>query len=434
MLRSSWKSVAFGVGLASIAAASCASGEGQCRYNSDCLGAYCHEGACKKDCVDSTLDCPRGYTCSLTAQCVPADRDGTPGEKPQADAGPEGPDGNAPDGGPGPGPDSGTTTVNRALLDACTNDSQCSSGLCKPYYTGGPSRCTKSCSSNADCMQNARCIVLGGQSVCVGNDVGRDCNLATDCSFACLTAQRYCTASCTTASDCPNGYGCMPVGTPAQRVCVKAAAPCGPGDTGACIASSACDQTGLVSSCTLACSSAADCPQRAQGLAPWYCDGVCRRPADVYGPLGNGEPAEYACNASSTVISICNDAQHMNFGAFTVPNPPAVSCAAATTTPGAAGDVCVDSCRYSGGCTFGHACTALGGVGGQRIGLCLPSLGNGEVGTSCTTDGDCFFGYCNRNTSKCSRDCTVDGLCPTGSTCVAGTAPNVEGRVFKRCE
>jgi hypothetical protein len=103
------------------------------------------------------------------------------------------------------------------------------------------------------------------------------------------------------------------------------------------------------------------------------------------------------------------------------------------TTPGIPTDSCVDSCRYQGGCPFGFACTAVGNLAGARIGLCLPT-GPGEVGAPCAHDGDCVFGYCPSALLKCSRDCTADGVCPTGSTCTPAGGPAVEGQPFRRCE
>ena len=68
----------------------------------------------------------------------------------------------------------------------------------------------------------------------------------------------------------------------------------------------------IVAGCTLACSSPADCPQRAQGMAPWSCDGLCRRPSSgataIYGPLEGGwSPAQYACNIALQVVNVCGD-------------------------------------------------------------------------------------------------------------------------------
>lgn len=226
----------------------------------------------------------------------------------------------------------------------------------------------------------------------------------------------------------------MEIGSPPQRVCVRAEAYCSAQDPSACIVPAACDEspTLIVGGCTLACASASDCPRRAAGLPGWTCDGLCRRPVDVYGPLEGGyTPAQYHCDANGNPVNLCNDAQHIDFDAFTIPPPPPVNCASQQTFDGAPGDACVDSCRYQGGCPHGFACSAVGQVAGQRIGLCLPT-GPGEVGAACQTDDQCVFGYCSGG--KCSRDCTADGVCPTGSTCVAPGGPTVEGAAFRRCE
>ena len=273
---------------------------------------------------------------------------------------------------------------------------------------------------------------------CAVIDVGRPCADCSSRNFAC-TGPHYCTMQCASGADCPNGYGCMPIGSPAQRVCVKAEAPCSAQDPSACIVSAACDVQSsslIVSGCTLSCASASDCPRRANGLPSWACQGgLCRRPSDVVGPLEGGAPAEYACNGLGQPINICNDNQHLNFTTFSFPSPPNVNCASPTTTDGLPGDSCVDSCRYQGGCRAGYACSAVGGLDNERIGLCLPT-GNGEVGAACTIDAQCVFGYCSGapNAKKCSRDCTYDGICPTGSTCLTAGGPTVEGSAFKRCQ
>jgi hypothetical protein len=288
-------------------------------------------------------------------------------------------------------------------------------------------------------MTGTVCELIGGTEYCAADDTGRQCGAASDCNFGCLTSQQYCTVACATGADCPNGYGCAGVGTPAVRVCVKAEAPCDASDTSACIAAAACDASPqmVVSGCTLACSSLSDCPVRAAGFASWSCDagGICRRPPDVFGPLPTGAtPAQYACNDLGDEVNVCNDAQHIDYMAFDVPAEPAVSCGASMTTPGIPTDSCVDSCRYQGGCPFGFACVALGSVdsGQSRVGLCLPT-GGGDVGAACSYAGDCAYGYC-LSTGTCSRDCTADGVCPTGSSCVAGGGPEVEGQPFRRCQ
>ena len=144
-----------------------------------------------------------------------------------------------------------------------------------------------------------------------------------------------------------------------------------------------------------------------------------------------GDPAEYACNENGLPTTLCNDAQHIDFNAFNIPAAPFVDCNSPMATAGAPGDSCVDSCRYQGGCRFGFACVAVGGVGQSRIGLCLPS-GAGEIGSFCSIDAQCSFGYCVNG--KCSRDCTSDGICPGAGSCVATGGPPVEGAPFRRCQ
>ncbi len=324
------------------------------------------------------------------------------------------------------------------ILELCAADGDCDMGLfCREVTQGGTQRCVPDCTATSQCPSGMRCLDDGsGSTYCLSSDIGKACTQASQCHFACLLANSYCTLPCTDGHDCPNGYGCMPVGTPAQNVCVRAEAYCESGNTGNCIAAAACDlgTNMILGGCTTVCTTAADCPQRALPQTPWTCDtgGICRRPADVYGSLPGGyTPTEYHCDASLNPVNLCNDAQHMNFTQFTVPTPPTVDCYSQYTTVGVTGDACVNSCRNQGGCVDGYACVAVGGVNGQRIGLCLPT-GTLEVGASCTSGPQCASGYCYNNV--CSRDCTFDGVCPYGLSCVAGGTPTVEGQTFMRCQ
>jgi hypothetical protein len=268
-------------------------------------------------------------------------------------------------------------------------------------------------------------------------DVGRPCSLADTCNFACLLGQKYCTSTCTTGADCPNGFACQEgVGSGGTSVCAKLEVPCTDQDASACIAPTLCDSKNqVISGCTATCNTAADCPQRAAGFPPWTCDGtVCRRPSDVFGSFGgNVTPAQYACNASNQPVSLCNDAQHINYDTFTIPNPPPVDCQDQFTTSGVEGDSCIDSCRYQGGCEWNFTCTAVGSVGPNRVGLCLLN-GIKPVGSPCTSNTECDYAFCPSTTGTCSRDCTADGFCPTGSTCTVVPGPTAEGKPFRRCQ
>lgn len=128
---------------------------------------------------------------------------------------------------------------------------------------------------------------------------------------------------------------------------------------------------------------------------------------------------------------MCNDGQHIDFQTFTIPSPPPVNCSSPVTTDGLGGDACVNSCRYAAGCSDGFACVGVGGIAGNRIGLCLPAGGN-LTGTACNSDPECEFGYCVNG--LCSRDCTADGICTNNTSCVNGPAPTIGGQTFRRCE
>jgi hypothetical protein len=322
------------------------------------------------------------------------------------------------------------------VLERCDASSECLDTLAcvQMDKSSSLSRCVPTCISNPQCPTGTRCIDVGGEKRCRGNDIGKSCSDANACNFACLTTPGYCTDSCSTGADCPNGYGCMGVGSPSTDVCVKVEAMCTDTDASECVVSSACDTSPslILGGCTQACDTAADCPQRAAGLAAWTCDGLCRRPADVYGSLPGGwTPVEYHCDAGLNTVNLCNDAQHIDFDGFTIPAPPNADCFSSLTTTGSANDSCVNSCKFQGACPDNYACVGVGSVGGQRIGLCLPA-GTTETGQNCTTHTQCEFGYCVNG--SCSRDCSSDGICTAGTSCVAGGSPAVEGLTFMRCE
>lgn len=457
-----------------------------CQRNSDCDNAYCFEGECKRDCIDETRDCPANHACNVNAQCVPIYEGGGPGidagsggtagmdagadvsvdaepdviedagdiEDANDDAsiddggnggfggsGGRGGSGGVDDGGAAGAAGGGIEPGSLGLLDLCSDDKECQSSLlCRPMYVGGPHRCTKACTASAQCMMGTRCEPIDGERYCAQSDIGRWCANDNDCNSRCMTLRQYCTSECSSGADCPNGFGCTGVGDPAVRMCVKLAVYCGDSPSVCAGGAGACDKGMLVSGCSIRCNNDSDCPQRASGMPPWRCstyDGFCDRPGDVAGPLAGGEHAEYLCanvGGSLRVVNACSDGLNIDFDKWVVPNPPAVNCQSGRTKPGVAGDSCVDSCRYQGACPFGFGCAATTKLNSSasRSGLCIPS-GFGEVGDFCTKHTDCAFSLCDSSANKCSRDCSADGVCPSGSSCVA-TGDFVEGIPFKRCE
>ncbi len=440
-----WAFVALSLSTSTGLFGACATSGETCSFNSDCLRGYCSDGTCKQDCVDSAKDCPKGYVCNAIGQCEFGSGGGAPsGGSGEGGAGASGgapSTGGSPSNG-GAGPTTTTTDVTTtssmggappggdAILTLCSSDGSCDSGMCRPTRVGSAQkRCTQSCSSNAQCASGFRCETIGAESYCAASDVGKPCTGTGQCNFACLSPLNYCTSACSSGADCPNGYGCMFVA--GSNVCVRVEADCA-ADTSQCVSASACDTSLVVSGCTFGCTSAAECPQRALGLPTWTCDGACRRPADVYGPLPGGyAPAQWACDGSGNVVNVCGDGLNYDFGTDTQPAAPAVNCSSPVTTDGQPGDACLDSCRFQGGCPFGYACAAIATLGSQSIGLCM-GAGASEVGQGCAHHRDCAFGYCNGGT--CTRDCSRDGLCPEGSSCTSASAPNVEGLPARICQ
>lgn len=420
-----------------------------CELNSDCTEGSCKNGECIVECREDT-DCNPDCSCDvLLARCDCASltsttlatsgsgansSTGTGGASNSSSANSGGntaTSSNTVTNGPGTVSSSSGSASMLSEFELCTGDSDCTSGLsCKSMDKTGKKRCTRSCSSHDNCMADTRCT--GG--FCLHSDIGRPCSSPNSCNADCLlVTPGYCTDACNGGLDCPNGYGCMGVGSPPKKVCVKAEAYCNTGDTAACLGSSFCDTTQqmIVPGCTTSCTTAAECPQRALALPQWTCDGLlCRRPNDIQGSLEGGYlPAPYYCDNSNQAINMCGDGLHMNFNDFSIPSPP--GCTPNTLVNGQANDACLNSCRYKGGCAYGFACVGLGDLGNQRIGLCMPR-GLSEPGGACSKNGDCAFGYCNQGT--CSRDCSRDGLCVGSQSCVAAGGPSIEGLSFQRCQ
>ncbi len=417
-----------------------------CQLNSECQhGFYCLGGKCLRDCAEAEFDCLDGYVCNANGQCEGTGTSGMGGAGGTTKSVTSATTGGAGAGGAtvsssvaaGGATASSTTGTGGAptkgLLDVCTTAAQCTLGHCEPMTVGGKSRCTTACTASAQCPRGTRCLNYGNGKYCLGDDVGRSCSGPSSCNASCLSVQggpSYCTAPCASGADCPNGYGCN--NDPGQSVCIRAEGYC----TSASECTQACDPNPplLIGGCTALCATAADCPQRAVPLTPWTCfGGYCLRPTDVIGTLEGGySPTEYHCNGGQ-VANLCNDGLNTSFTSSTPPTPPAINCQSPPeqSVAGAADDSCVNSCRYGGGCAYGFNCVALGDLVTERIGVCMPS-GAGEPGSACANNTQCVFGYCANN--KCSRDCTVDGICPGGLQCKNGGAPAVEGQVFKRCE
>jgi hypothetical protein len=355
--------------------------------------------------------------CANAEGCKPPDDGG-------ADS-PEGSAGTAGTAGAGGFAGTGGTGLGAGLeFDDCESDEDCAAPrVCRAMNLGATAkRCTRPCSTTSECMTGTRCNL--GTGHCAFEDNGKPCQGPGICAEACL-GQGYCTSLCASGFECPGGWGCVPTSS-GNKACVRLDQECDATSYSACLSQEHCDeQTLLAGGCTIQCDSADDCPQRAIGLPAWRCEeGACTRPDKVRGAIPKGETTAWACDASNEVVNLCADG-------LTLDSPPTLSCPGSqplsTTGP------CFQSCRYDGGCGFGWACVGVGifDASGQRFGLCMRT-GPAELGEACTRNEDCVFGLCHDEI--CSRDCTVDDVCPRGFNCVAGGASDVEGNPFMLCE
>jgi len=397
----------------------------ECSFNSDCESGLCVDGKCQVQCY-AAIDCPDDRKACSRGVCVKPDggvddtgADGGDTGKPDTTVTDSGGDSTAldtaPDTDPGDtsitdtgidtGP--GDTGIKGAIFDRCTSDGECTSGKCTP---AAPRFCTKACTSSSECPDGLQCA--GG--ICQLDDTGKTgCNITTGagCQNYCIgtISASHCTHKCTSASDCPAGFACSSVG--GTKVCIDIERPCGtadqcPGSLGFC------GSGGL--GCTATCDSAADCPLRLVGLPAYTCQSVsgknvCAPPADVLG----ASPLGATCSATGTNLcrsGACDD----------------------STTPAS----CAQRCTVRGGCPSGWGCFPLEDPGPPKSTLlvCSTVTGSSFLGDACTRGRDCLTALCQAGAGGgyCTRMC-VDGLCPTGMSCVASGLTATDGTPVKLC-
>jgi hypothetical protein len=313
------------------------------------------------------------------------------------------PDGSAPPvDASGPGMDAGPTTGTRAYLDRCTSPSDCASGLCEAD-TGGTSFCSKTCSTHAQCASEQVCD--GG--ICVPDDTGTPCTSASTCTLdlcvgSAATGLGRCTRGCSSAADCPAGAACSDAG--GTHVCVEiertcsSAAQCA---TGLCL--------GPTYGCTAACRSAADCPARLVGigLSPYTCElvsgtFVCVPPVDevagsdamgsACAATGTNTCRSSACDTSAPLGPICVQACSSTGGC-----PPGLGCFPLLDSDTGAFEALV--CELAGthdltqSCATSRDCSSgMCAPGGHCTRLCPD--GYCPTGQSCRTDPSSGVALC----------------------------------------
>jgi hypothetical protein len=399
---------------------------------------------CRRDCI-ADVDCAGALVCNAIGRCEPA---ADMGEPPPTDLGsldvgaadlaapvdarPEdtgapdaglalgdlgGPDLDAADMGGPPSPDLGSPDLGGprlGYLSVCTSDAQCESGVCTPDGPDGVRVCSKTCTGDAQCADWHMCLQAapGATGYCTWDDTGKTCTGAVDgeCAFACLySAPRagHCTHPCTTALDCPGGYGCVYAiagDTGSPRVCAWINRDC-PIDASQCPTSlGVCGPDPLSGStagtwCSGQCATSADCPRidgTPQTCAPQRLeDGgtvtVCT-PHPTHGDRASGSP----CSTNSQCRSgICARPE------------------GASPT-----GLCLERCTPTSGCAVGFGCNAvvLSGTG-MAANVCVPA-GRGRSLAPCSANSQCRSGACSTRAAVCIDSCQ-NGFCPPGTVCTA---------------
>jgi hypothetical protein len=220
------------------------------------------------------------------------------------------------------------------------------------------------------------------------------------------------------AADCPAGYTCSPYGSPAEMLCI-------PPDVSSCQTHDDCvftvNATGGVAACVTptgtppgrclnTCRTAADCP------ADYSCQSfpfgtssidLCIPPATGNGTLGESCTADANCRSNLCLASYCTDRCGVTHaGQF---------------------------CPYDYGAHVGFGCLPMT-VGGSEKLVCVPTLGTGATGASCSDQSNCRSALCltdNNNQTYCTKFCN-DGLCQTGYSC-ADVGQTVDGVALRAC-
>lgn len=301
-------------------------------------------------------------------------------------------DGGSPDMG---GTDSG---VPGSYLDRCNVPGECESNRC--IDDRGPTRfCTATCVTNGDCASDHLCDA--GQ--CVPNDVGGLCDEAADCvTNLCAgnpaTGVGECTRTCTSAGDCPAGFACSNAG--GTFVCVDIERPCAQCSTGVCLN----DLGQGMRGCTTTCRGPADCPRSLPGLEYTCSGGYCIPSSFVLGPDSMGSTCRFSGTANLCRSGVCVDGDDGS-------------------------QTCTQVCNERGTCGEGFACVPSGDGSGGTVFVCQDA-GTIDLGQPCTLGTQCVSGICDTTRNTCSRLCTDDRICPTGTRCVADVG---SGGAFATC-
>lgn len=429
---------------------------GDCTTSKDCvsteicLGGQCTPMSSNPNPVGCTgdLDCPIDTYCEVsTGNCLAAMPNGDAGEVVER------PDGQVPDGGSSPTPDTGMSNgcntdqecgppsqicINNQCVDGCGTNA----ALCDPateVCDTNSGRCVQvSCNMDSDCnppaaiCENTQCIPgchLTGGLQCSGNTpacnagTGR-CEAATPCSLDsdCGDPDQICVnQACMIKCGLPGGIMCV-----SPEVCNQQSGRCVMGGASlgqTCSLDSQCAPDfclGLTNAmmttqrfCSKTCGAAGDCPI---GFRCSYVSGtkVCIPGSYFSPPLNFSIPAGGTCDVNN------------------------IECQSGWYSSDASGTMCtcLETCSRNSDCAqFGNNCSTL------TIPMSTPtrfdhiceSSSLAGAGTSCVVNSDCASGVCNRYTSTCSTPCCRDNDCSGNDICTVYDFDVASAYITKVC-
>jgi hypothetical protein len=237
-----------------------------CSSNMDCGGkAACIDGSCQKQCDQDSdcgnadeWDCKQFQCFSTKPQDVQTADEGTPKTDPGKPEDTKTPAEDTTSTNP-------KCTSKKAPYGAtCYCKEDCLSTLCLGDIAAGKGFCTEECFTSNNCQGNDWCYASpDGVKVCVKNDAGAPC--AQGClSSITLTNQQgacVCTVPCDSASQCPGTMACSTVnlGSNPIKVCVPIGPLCNPQGAVPCYGTCYPDLNNNFF-CTASCTSLTDCP------------------------------------------------------------------------------------------------------------------------------------------------------------------------------
>ncbi|MCD6498551.1 MAG: hypothetical protein J7M25_09670 [Deltaproteobacteria bacterium] len=366
----------------------------ECYNDVDCpYGAYCNDDSrCQTDCV-YTVDCHEiGAICVRERGfCTTGDVDGGPNpiqdgslHHSDADVNGDGAQGDAARTDATVSRDAGPTSG--IYTDPCSGPNDCLSGQCMDDLRSSRDFCSRTCTSDRDCILTHQCLQDATLLLCQSSDVGKHCSGQSDCHQACLensvTHESQCSTVCASAADCPAGYACTRVN--GQKYCVNISRACTQDTdciTGVCLAPYT---SPPANACSAMCDTSADCPVDS------FCETVAGStvctPA-TYGVGGLGDSCTNNCQSGLCLDGMCT-----------------VKCGV-TRTVG----------QY---CPPGYGCNVSSGQAGNVL-VCTPA-GQITFGQTCTSSVQCVSTACmlmSNQSSECTRFCNDGSDCPSGYQC-----------------